>query len=98
MGHRPLTAHTASGMQQGLIQLSPLSYQDFYSLPAGFEYSNRISEASKRTSFTNGLKKRDLTRCIVCGLAGEGFTHRMYVIRDRNLVSNRLPTLTKQYF
>lgn len=69
-------------MQQGLIQLEvpPLQHQEFHSLPAGFEYSNKISEASKRTGFAKGVIDRDLERCVVCGFRQS--VNRVHVIKQ----------------
>ena len=55
MGRLPAPHTQATGIQEGLIQLPPLRYQEFHRQPAGFEYSNRISETSNRISFTTGL-------------------------------------------
>ena len=93
MGRLPRATHSGwHSRRLNTITTIKLRYQEFHRLPAGFEYSNRISETSNRISFITGLNIRDRQRCVVCGLSGEqnyGHTHRMHVIklRDKNLIS-----------
>jgi hypothetical protein len=57
------------------LHFQPLQPQDFSSLPAGFEYSHEISEASNTVAFDTGIDARDYRRCIVCGEKAAGGPH-----------------------
>jgi len=51
------------------LQLLPLQYHEFHSLPADFGHQNviEISEASNTAAFDTGVDVRDLRRCVICG-------------------------------
>jgi hypothetical protein len=90
-------------MQEGLIHLPPLQHQDFHNLPAGFEYSNKVSEAFNRSGFVGGVNARDLQHCIVCGVSGYRNVNPVHVIKlgDSFLVrlsESSVVTQTNQYF
>jgi hypothetical protein len=62
-----LSAIMTDQVPSSSLELPPLRYHEFHSLPGGFEYQHEISEESNSAAFDLGVDARDLQRCVICG-------------------------------